>query len=194
MEESVGGHPLLDFLNTCGGAGKERDVERMMDWQTALKWSHRHGLLTSTEKRALDEERWHPVVAVQALRDFRETVHAVLSAIANGRPVPSAAHRQLRAYIVEAIEHADLRTVDGAPVEWHVALQQSGSGLLRDRLALAAYQLLSQANLASVRECNACSWHFLDLSRSKSRRWCSMATCGNRAKAQRHYRAMKAGG
>ena len=152
MEESVGGHPLLDFVNTCGGAGKERDVERLTDWHTALTWAHRHGVLTSTEKRALDGEPGHRVAAVQALREFRETVHAVLSAIANRKPVPSAAHTALHAYIVEAIGHADLRIVDGAPAQWHVGLQQSGGGLLRDRLALAAYQLLSQANLASVRD------------------------------------------
>ncbi|TAL94280.1 MAG: hypothetical protein EPN73_18145 [Paraburkholderia sp.] len=45
---------------------------------------------------------------------------------------------------------------------------------------------------AGTSECAACSWLFLDLSRSRSRRWCSMATCGNRAKAQRHYHAIKA--
>lgn len=192
MEESVGGHPLLDFVNTCGGAGKERDVERMTDWHTALKWAHRHGVLTSTERRALDDERCDPAASLEALRDFRETTHAVLSAVANRKPVPSTAHARLRAYIAEAIQQADLQIVDGAPAQWHAALQRSESELLRDRLALAAYNLLSQASLASLRECGACTWLFLDLSRSKSRRWCSMATCGNRAKAQRHYRAVKA--
>nr|WP_250475193.1 CGNR zinc finger domain-containing protein [Caballeronia sp. GAFFF1] len=49
-----------------------------------------------------------------------------------------------------------------------------------------------QPTLWNVRECGACSWLFLDLSRSKSRRWCSMATCGNRVKARRHYEAGKA--
>ncbi|WP_327280958.1 MULTISPECIES: CGNR zinc finger domain-containing protein [unclassified Streptomyces] len=31
-----------------------------------------------------------------------------------------------------------------------------------------------------------CPLHFLDTSRKGERRWCSMAVCGNRAKAQRH--------
>jgi len=35
---------------------------------------------------------------------------------------------------------------------------------------------------------SACTWLFLDRSRNRSRRWCSMATCGNRAKARRHDR------
>jgi predicted RNA-binding Zn ribbon-like protein len=30
-----------------------------------------------------------------------------------------------------------------------------------------------------------CGWLFVDASRNRSRRWCDMSECGNRAKAQR---------
>ncbi|WP_338696512.1 CGNR zinc finger domain-containing protein [Streptomyces sp. Q6] len=40
-----------------------------------------------------------------------------------------------------------------------------------------------------IRACahEACLLHFFDTSRNGTRRWCSMALCGNRAKASRHY-------
>jgi predicted RNA-binding Zn ribbon-like protein len=40
-----------------------------------------------------------------------------------------------------------------------------------------------------IRHCahDACILHFFDTSRNGTRRWCSMAACGNRAKASRHY-------
>ncbi|MEV0320355.1 CGNR zinc finger domain-containing protein [Streptomyces sp. NPDC050658] len=40
-----------------------------------------------------------------------------------------------------------------------------------------------------IRPCahEACVLHFFDTSRNGTRRWCSMAACGNRAKASRHY-------
>lgn len=40
-----------------------------------------------------------------------------------------------------------------------------------------------------IRACahDACVLHFFDTSRNGTRRWCSMAVCGNRAKASRHY-------
>ncbi|TQK44623.1 putative RNA-binding Zn ribbon-like protein [Streptomyces sp. SLBN-118] len=40
-----------------------------------------------------------------------------------------------------------------------------------------------------IRACahEACVLHFFDTSRNGTRRWCSMAVCGNRAKASRHY-------
>ena len=33
---------------------------------------------------------------------------------------------------------------------------------------------------------DTCQWIFYDGSRTSRRRWCDMATCGNRAKAARH--------
>ena len=54
-------------------------------------------------------------------------------------------------------------------------------------LALSAGDLLTSADRERVKECAAdnCSWLFLDMSRNRSRRWCDMAVCGNRAKARR---------
>ncbi|MEU6325885.1 CGNR zinc finger domain-containing protein [Streptomyces sp. NPDC047049] len=46
-----------------------------------------------------------------------------------------------------------------------------------------------------IRGCahGACILHFFDTSRNGTRRWCSMAACGNRAKASRHYARTRAG-
>ncbi|WP_327679118.1 CGNR zinc finger domain-containing protein [Kitasatospora sp. NBC_00458] len=40
-----------------------------------------------------------------------------------------------------------------------------------------------------IKKCahEACILHFFDTSQNGRRRWCSMAVCGNRAKAARHY-------
>jgi predicted RNA-binding Zn ribbon-like protein len=58
-------------------------------------------------------------------------------------------------------------------------------------IAYSAADLLTNADLLSrVGQCaddRGCGWLFLDLTKNRSRRWCSMRGCGNRAKAQRHY-------
>ncbi|MEV2210010.1 CGNR zinc finger domain-containing protein [Streptomyces sp. NPDC050997] len=55
----------------------------------------------------------------------------------------------------------------------------------------AAYDYLNLLRAAPdrIRGCahEACILRFFDTSRNGTRRWCSMATCGNRAKASRHY-------
>jgi len=59
--------------------------------------------------------------------------------------------------------------------------------LLRPILA-SALRLLSSPDLGRLRECAAerCGRLYLDHTKNHSRRWCDMATCGNRAKARRH--------
>ncbi|MEU9893137.1 CGNR zinc finger domain-containing protein [Streptomyces phaeochromogenes] len=46
-----------------------------------------------------------------------------------------------------------------------------------------------------IRHCahESCVLHFFDTSRNGTRRWCSMASCGNRAKASRHYARTREG-
>lgn len=56
-------------------------------------------------------------------------------------------------------------------------------------VARSLAELLTSDELPRVRECAAdnCAWLFIDTSKNRSRRWCDMAVCGNRAKARRHY-------
>ena len=53
----------------------------------------------------------------------------------------------------------------------------------------SAGDLLTGGKLDKVKRCAnpECGWLFLDDSRAGKRRWCSMQSCGNRAKAKRHY-------
>ncbi|HEV7251069.1 MAG TPA: CGNR zinc finger domain-containing protein [Shinella sp.] len=54
--------------------------------------------------------------------------------------------------------------------------------------ARSALMLLAQPEPERLKICPNCHWLFLDRSRNRSRAWCDMAVCGNRAKASRHYR------
>ena len=52
---------------------------------------------------------------------------------------------------------------------------------------LSALTLLQQADLTRVKQCQGekCGWLFFDATKNKSRRWCEMEVCGNRAKQKR---------
>lgn len=195
-DAGVGGHLVLNFVNTCGGAGKDRDVERLVDLCDAIDWATANGVLNPTDSRLIEKAQLraghHPSDILKGLTELREAVHAVFSAIADGVLPSETARVRLESYIVEAMSHSTLCIEGRASVRWTVCPEKAGNALIKDRLAIAASELLSQPILSNVRECGACSWLFLDLSRSRSRRWCSMATCGNRAKAQRHYYTMRA--
>jgi predicted RNA-binding Zn ribbon-like protein len=61
--------------------------------------------------------------------------------------------------------------------------------LIPDRVAHAAVDLLCETDLTHLAMCPAeeggCGWVFLDRSRNRSRRWCTMEACGSFAKARR---------
>ncbi|MFI7246204.1 CGNR zinc finger domain-containing protein [Streptomyces qinglanensis] len=55
-------------------------------------------------------------------------------------------------------------------------------------LAIAWCELTLTGEAARLKRCSehTCAWVFWDASKNRSRRWCSMRVCGNRAKARRH--------
>jgi len=55
-------------------------------------------------------------------------------------------------------------------------------------VVLAAVDLLRDERLSRLKMCprDECHWLFLDLTKNRSRRWCDMAACGNRAKVELH--------
>jgi len=62
-------------------------------------------------------------------------------------------------------------------------------------VARSAAELLTSDNVDRVRECEddrGCGYLFIDQSKNRSRRWCSMESCGNRAKARRYYARLQA--
>lgn len=67
------------------------------------------------------------------------------------------------------------------------------AALLRP-IALSAAHLLTSAWVDRVKQCEddrGCGFLFIDTSKNRSRRWCSMESCGNRAKVQRHRRRLQ---
>lgn len=62
-----------------------------------------------------------------------------------------------------------------------------GSVSLGRAAAVSAMRLFDPAIMARTKTCPNCDWLFLDNSKNRSRLWCDMSVCGNRAKAKAHY-------
>ena len=154
-------------------------------------------VLSGSEARAL--RAWaarRPAAAASALRRaraIREVVAEVLQAVSHGRRPPARALAALESACLAAARARRLRPLAGhARWEW----RRGAAEPLRPALAAAlnAERLLTSSPPGRVSQCGdaQCGWFFLDVSRNRSRRWCSMKVCGNRNKARRHYRRAKA--
>jgi predicted RNA-binding Zn ribbon-like protein len=119
---------------------------------------------------------------------LREAIYRVISAI--------AARRQPRTADLDVINTA----VAGAHAGSRIMLrgtefvrERAGDRWALDRMlwpvAQSVGDVLTSPELVAIRECAApdCGRLFLDISRNRTRRWCDMRACGNRAKVRRFY-------
>jgi predicted RNA-binding Zn ribbon-like protein len=184
VPDRVAGHLGLELCNTRAGWESLTPREYLTDDHALAVWAIDAGLLTAsvTDPSA----RAHDRFAFRA-RAFREALYAC--ALARGT---TADWDVLGHAAAQARTRATLRPgVDGAGATWCLAGDlgrtpaQAAEAALH-AAALAAEDLLRSPLAATVAACpgQGCGWLFTDPRRR--RRWCSMAVCGNRAKARRH--------
>ena len=192
----IGGELCLDFANTVDWHASDQPEEWLTSFEALLVWGQHAGLMSRLEaERLAQTASARPEEAAAALgraTELREAVYRIfVAAIHEEQPNPADV-AILNAALTEAMAHARLvRRANGFAWDW----TDTGSPeRVRWAVARSAAQLLTSDRLARVRQCadDRCGWLFLDTSRNRSRRWCVMEDCGNRAKARRYYRRQKA--
>jgi len=163
------GEPLaLDLLNTQWMAsGSPADLLATMEGTRA--WLAAAGIATVPAPQT----RHALVTTRQAIRD-------VLTAHGGTAPLER---------LNQVLGHGCLRLSVGPPARPELTLEVDDPAWSPAVMAAAnLLELLKQAP-DRIRRCQhpACVLWFYDTTRNGTRRWCSMATCGNRAKAHRHY-------
>jgi predicted RNA-binding Zn ribbon-like protein len=187
-----GGALCLDFANSWGDRGRP-ESDRLGDYAALLAFACEASLLDRRQAARLHRHaREAPAEAARAhaaARALREALYRLFSAQARGRRVDPADVAQVNDALREALPHLRVSRRDGGYAwDWSEEGREPLVAPLRP-IARSAAELLTSDDLARVRECDGstCTWLFLDQSRNRSRRWCSMESCGNRAKARRHY-------
>jgi predicted RNA-binding Zn ribbon-like protein len=192
-----GGHTALDFVNTLGGlidAPTEPSDEHLLGYDDLVAWCRRVELLSEpAAKRLTRDAARRPAEARKSLRralELRVAVDAVLRPLAYGRVPQQDALRGLADAEREALERASLRP-DAPVFEWSWPDDASLDAPLWP-LAHAAIDLLTTGPLERLAPCARCRWLFIDTSRNRSRRWCSMEECGTSVKKRRYVERRRA--
>lgn len=187
----------LDFANSAEWHAAPEPVEKLNTYEDLVGWSWAAGLLSGEQaKQFLDEAGRRPDEAADALKGaiaLREAVFRLFSGLAGGRGAPSEALTVINTAIPEAFSNAHIVT-SASGFEWGWSQEHPDLTAMLWPILRAAAALLTSDDLDRVGECaddRGCGYLFFDTSRNRSRRWCSMDSCGNRAKARRHYRRSK---
>jgi predicted RNA-binding Zn ribbon-like protein len=193
----LGGRLSLDFANTVDWHASDQPVEFLTSYSDLVAWSQHVGILTAHQaQRLLKEAARRPEDATAVLERavaLREAIYRIFSAISRGRPPQAADLATFNAELSGALAQSRIAsTAEGFAWDWagaEDALEQMLWPVVHD-----AAGLLTSEELERVGQCadDRCGWLFLDTSRNRSRRWCSMEDCGNRAKARRYYERKRA--
>lgn len=182
----VGGHPILDLANTVFDRAHPVPGNELLETPSdVLTWCESVGLLDGAPAPSATAAR----ELASQVRDVREQAWAAFDAVSHGAPVPSDALGALLersgAGLRAGCVHAPDAGLDRLAADW------DAPGAVPAALSLLAVHALFTLPAERIRACDRCGWLFLDSSRGRRRRWCSMSTCGNREKASRHRRAAR---
>jgi len=185
----VGGALALDFTNTAAGRDTATQIERLREATDVVDFAaHAGGIGADTARRihaAMTDE-----VAETVLRDarkLREAIYGTAVAVARRRGPSQDDLEIVKGFAQKAMATATLAPVGDGSYRLDFSAAPAEEALLGP-IAWSAMELLTALDPARLKQCmgEGCGWLFLDLSKNNSRRWCDMATCGNRTKAQRH--------
>jgi predicted RNA-binding Zn ribbon-like protein len=158
---------LLDLLNTTPVIdGALHDG--LADPAAARAWMRDHGVATTKQEGV-------------ALLEAR----TILQKVVRGEVSPKALKR-----FVDDVRLRPVASADG--LDWRLDVD-GASGAARAVLAWDALRITSPGRLRPCAN-SECRLFLIDRSKPNTARWCSMAICGNRMKARRHYRRARTGG
>jgi predicted RNA-binding Zn ribbon-like protein len=193
MPDLVAGRLCLDFLNTVDPRHGDQRTDYLVDFDAILTWCDRADValprsVSWLRRRAADRPAEARAAHDRAI-DMRESLYEVVSATATDHAVRRRSLEAVNQALGEAIGRRVLVPDERGGVRegWRPA---DALDQVLWPIAIDAWDLLTEPELDRVRECPGggdCGWMFLDTSRSGTRRWCDMRTCGNRSKVRAHY-------
>lgn len=159
---------FVNTLDALPGTDELRDPNTLGEWLVA------NGLMRQDD--VVDESDLKHALAV------REAMRAVIGGN-NGRQVYPVEVATLN----EAATASRLRMRFGQDGKPRLEPEVPGPVGAMGRLVAALYSAMQDESWSHLRLCtdDSCRWAFFDRSKNHSSRWCSMESCGNRAKARR---------
>jgi predicted RNA-binding Zn ribbon-like protein len=180
----VAGDAVLDFLNTINDWTVAEPREYVPTFAEATRFAEATGVVTRSEARRLAASAGG--TELRRLHELRTLLERIFRAVVNERSPSPEDLASLAEEAAAAARTARLRSERGHVIR-AIDPQAAGPATVRARLTEGAIALLTSEALARVGACPRCGWFYLDTTKNRSRRWCSMAMCGNAAKSRSYY-------
>jgi predicted RNA-binding Zn ribbon-like protein len=184
-----GGNLSLNFVNTIHDRYEEPLEDYLHNYLDLITWANFADAINSSQKkRLLQRSRENQEEANQVYKDsiqLREAIYQCVVSLINRDEVPPVNMQVVNQWLSKAFSNLELTQLDDSLVlDWKA--ENSGLESVLWPIIRSFADLVTSDDRGRIKQCSNCGWVFVDNSKNKSRRWCSMETCGNRVKAQRH--------
>lgn len=190
----IGNSLFLDFVNT----EKMRDgqpFETLGSFEDFVAWTLCVKLLDEKEARELFEKWGKKAAASEFMREalnFRNLLREMVENISAAKKPKPAVVKAINARLKNHGSFTEIAITENG-FEKRFRIDVSGLFNLLQPVAESAADFLCYGNFEYLRKCgnSRCVLYFYDLTKNHKRRWCSMAGCGNAAKAAAFYQRKK---
>jgi predicted RNA-binding Zn ribbon-like protein len=172
----LGGRPSVDFTATVGMRWRDGGFERLPDAAALERWF--------TEAGLSDRGPQCSPADLRHARQLREAVHRLMLARMGRARTHTDDVDTVNAWAAKSPPALRLhRTRTGLEAQ----VRGATAGNLLAQVARDAVDVIGGPDGERLRECDnpQCSLLFVDTSRARARRWCSMSSCGSRDKMAR---------
>jgi predicted RNA-binding Zn ribbon-like protein len=187
--EPHGGWLCLDFANTVEPRFGPPERDHLGGYADLVRWAQFAGVLdTDAGIRLLRQAEARPDAAQDRWMfaiEFREAIYRVFASVAAGESAAATDLDTLRDAYADAIRQARLRASDG---QFGWTWEDHTLDLPWWPVALSAIDLATAGPVDRLKTCptsGGCAWLFVDTTKNRSRRWCSMDACGSEVKSKR---------
>lgn len=191
------GELCLDFANTVDWHASQHPHDRLNDFYDLIAWGEAAGVISSERadqlQKLAEQDQEKAGTAFDRSVQLREAIFRIFSNWAKEKRVSSDDLEILNEDLREAMSQMQL-TIFPQGFQWEWVEVENTFDQVSWAVARSAGELMTSDRLVRVSECaddRGCGYLFIDTSRNHSRRWCSMDTCGNRAKASRNYQRIR---
>jgi predicted RNA-binding Zn ribbon-like protein len=185
----VGGNLALDFVNTrIGPPHGPADADVLGDYAGVVAWARHLDIVSETAGRRMTGAAKRDPAEAGRVFDralaLRESLDHLFRTVASGGVAPQDSRSALKDEEADLLGRAELVHLDGA-YAWSWARDESLARPLGP-VVHAAVELITAGPLDRIKACGGCLFLFVDESKNRSRRWCSMDDCGASEKMRRY--------
>ena len=184
-----------NFVNTLYSWKKEDAYDFFTDYNTFLEWCHKLAVCKEDHLSQLRlEARKEPneaIATMNKIRGIRFLLHQLISAIArNDQEKIKQFLGAINPSLTDALSRVNLEFSANV---FAISYQKEPIQLISPiwLVLKSLYDLLTEDDMARIKECPSCGWVFVDETKNGKRRWCNPLNCGTKDKMDRYTKKNK---